>query len=274
MTAAAAVRDPLATYRLAAQPYYAAAGNEVALFEQAWRHRLPLLLKGPTGCGKTRFVEYMAWRLDLPLVTVACNEDLTAADLVGRYLLDAHGTTWQDGPLTQAVRHGGICYLDEVVEAHPDTTVVIHPLADARRILPLDRKGEPLRAHPDFQLVVSYNPGQQGRGKELKPSTRQRFVAFGFGYPAPETEAAIVAHESGIDAATARQLVDLATRTRRLQAQGLEEGASTRALAHAGLLITGGAAMRDAVDMAVVSAVSDDPDIEQALRALAEACVG
>ena len=274
MTAADTARDPLATYRLAAQPYYAAAGNEVALFEQAWRHRLPLLLKGPTGCGKTRFVEYMAWRLGLPLVTVACNEDLTAADLVGRYLLDAHGTTWQDGPLTQAVRHGGICYLDEVVEAHPDTTVVIHPLADARRILPLDRKGELVRAHPDFQLVVSYNPGQQGRGKELKPSTRQRFVAFGFGYPAPETEAAIVAHESGVDAAIARQLVDLATRTRRLQAQGLDEGASTRALVHAGLLIAGGAAVRDAVGMAVVSALSDDPDIEQALRALAEACVG
>ena len=274
MTAADTARDPLATYRLAAQPYYAAIGNEAALFEQAWRHRLPLLLKGPTGCGKTRFVEYMAWRLGLPLVTVACNEDLTAADLVGRYLLDAHGTTWQDGPLTQAVRHGGICYLDEVVEAHPDTTVVIHPLADARRILPLDRKGELVRAHPDFQLVVSYNPGQQGRGKELKPSTRQRFVAFGFGYPTPETEAAIVAHESGVDAAIARQLVDLATRTRRLQAQGLEEGASTRALVHAGLLIAGGAAVRDAVGMAVVSALSDDPDIEQALRALAEACVG
>lgn len=274
MTAADTARDPLATYRLAAQPYYAAIGNEAALFEQAWRHRLPLLLKGPTGCGKTRFVEYMAWRLGLPLVTVACNEDLTAADLVGRYLLDAHGTTWQDGPLTQAVRHGGICYLDEVVEAHPDTTVVMHPLADARRILPLDRKGELVRAHPDFQLVVSYNPGQQGRGKELKPSTRQRFVAFGFGYPAPETEAAIVAHESGVDAATARQLVDLATRTRRLQAQGLDEGASTRALVHAGLLIAGGAAVRDAVGMAVVSALSDDPDIEQALRALAEACVG
>ena len=274
MTAADTARDPLATYRLAAQPYYAAIGNEAALFEQAWRHRLPLLLKGPTGCGKTRFVEYMAWRLGLPLVTVACNEDLTAADLVGRYLLDAHGTTWQDGPLTQTVRHGGICYLDEVVEAHPDTTVVIHPLADARRILPLDRKGELVRAHPDFQLVVSYNPGQQGRGKELKPSTRQRFVAFGFGYPTPETEAAIVAHESGVDTATARQLVELATRTRRLQAQGLDEGASTRALVHAGLLIAGGAAVRDAVGMAVVSALSDDPDIEQALRALAEACVG
>ena len=274
MTAAAAARDPLATYRLAAQPYYAAAGNEVALFEQAWRHRLPLLLKGPTGCGKTRFVEYMAWRLGLPLITVACNEDLSAADLVGRYLLDADGTTWQDGPLTQTVRHGGICYLDEVVEAHPDTTVVIHPLADARRILPLDRKGELVRAHPDFQLVVSYNPGQQGRGKELKSSTRQRFVAFGFGYPTPETEAAIVAHESGVDTATARQLVELATRTRRLQAQGLDEGASTRALVHAGLLIAGGAAVRDAVGMAVVSALSDDPDIEQALRALAEACVG
>ena len=274
MTAADTARDPLATYRLAAQPYYAAIGNEAALFEQAWRHRLPLLLKGPTGCGKTRFVEYMAWRLGLPLVTVACNEDLTAADLVGRYLLDADGTTWQDGPLTQAVRHGGICYLDEVVEAHPDTTVVIHPLADARRILPLDRKGELVRAHPDFQLVVSYNPGQHGRGKELKPSTRQRFVAFGFGYPTPETEAAIVAHESGVDTATARQLVELATRTRRLQAQGLDEGASTRALVHAGLLIAGGAAVRDAVGMAVVSALSDDPDIEQALRALAEACVG
>lgn len=274
MSAPAPVSDPLAAYRITEAPYYRPCSGEVALYQHAYAHRLPLLLKGPTGCGKTRFVESMAWRLDLPLVTVACNEDLTAADLVGRYLLDAHGTTWQDGPLTQAVRHGGICYLDEVVEAHPDTTVVIHPLADARRILPLDRKGELLRAHPDFQLVVSYNPGQQGRGKELKPSTRQRFVAFGFDYPAPETEAAIVAHESGVDAATARQLVELATRTRRLQAQGLDEGASTRALVHAGLLIAGGAAVRDAVNMAVVSALSDDPDIEQALRALAEACVG
>lgn len=268
------VADPLAAYRLGAQPYYAPTGNEVALFEHAWRHRLPLLLKGPTGCGKTRFIEHMAWRLGQPLVTVACNEDLTAADLVGRYLLDAQGTVWQDGPLTQVVRHGGICYLDEVVEAHPDTTVVIHPLADARRVLPLDRKGELVHAHPDFQLVVSYNPGHQGRGKELKPSTRQRFVAFGFGYPAPETEAAIVAHESGVDPLVARQLVALATRTRTLQAQGLEEGASTRSLVHAGLLAAGGADLRDAVGMAVVSALSDDPEIEQALHALAEACLG
>lgn len=268
------VADPLAAYRLGAQPYYAPTGNEVALFEHAWRHRLPLLLKGPTGCGKTRFIEHMAWRLGQPLVTVACNEDLTAADLVGRYLLDAQGTVWQDGPLTQVVRHGGICYLDEVVEAHPDTTVVIHPLADARRVLPLDRKGELVHAHPDFQLVVSYNPGHQGRGKELKPSTRQRFVAFGFGYPAPETEAAIVAHESGVDLSVARQLVALAARTRTLQAQGLEEGASTRSLVHAGLLVAGGADLRDAVGMAVVSALSDDLEIEQALHALAEACLG
>lgn len=273
MTGAVAT-DPLAAHRLAQPPYYAPTGNEVALFEQAWRHRLPVLIKGPTGCGKTRFVEHMAWRLGRPLVTVACSEDLTAADLVGRYLLDAQGTTWQDGPLTQAVRHGGICYLDELVEAHPDATVVVHPLADARRMLALDRKGELLHAHPDFMLVVSYNPGQQGRGKELKPSTRQRFVAFGFDYPAPEAEAAIVVRESGVDAEAARRLVALAGRTRGLQSQGLEEGASTRALVRAGQLMAGGVEPRDAVGMAVVSALSDDPDVEQALHALAEACFG
>lgn len=271
MTAAAAARDPLATYRLAAQPYYAAAGNEVALFEQAWRHRLPLLLKGPTGCGKTRFVEYMAWRLGLPLITVACNEDLSAADLVGRYLLDADGTTWQDGPLTQTVRHGGICYLDEVVEAHPDTTVVIHPLADARRILPLDRKGELVHAHPDFQLVVSYNPGYQRAAKHMKPSTRQRFAALEFDYPDATVETEIVAHEAGIDAALAAQLVGVAQGSRALRQQGLDEGISTRMLIYAGILIRDRVAPRDSCEMTLTRALTDDPDLLAALRQLVDA---
>ena len=175
--------DPLSAYRLAAEPYYRPTGGEIALYEHAYAHRMPLILKGPTGCGKTRFVEAMAWRLGRPLVTLACNEDMTASDLVGRYLLDAAGTAWHDGPLTLAVRHGGICYLDEVVEATQDTTVVIHPLTDARRILPLDKKGEIVHAHPDFQLVVSYNPGYQSSAKDMKPSTRQRFAALEFNYP-------------------------------------------------------------------------------------------
>ena len=173
----------LDAYRIAQEPYYRPSGREVELYAHAYAHRLPLILKGPTGCGKTRFVEYMAWKLGRPLVTLACNEDMTASDLVGRYLLDADGTAWHDGPLTLAVRHGGICYLDEVVEARQDTTVVIHPLTDARRILPLDKKGEVVHAHPDFQLVVSYNPGYQSSAKDLKPSTRQRFVALDFDYP-------------------------------------------------------------------------------------------
>jgi nitric oxide reductase NorQ protein len=248
--------------------------GEVALFEHAWRHRMPLLLKGPTGCGKTRFVEHMAWRLGLPLVTVACNEDMTAADLTGRHLLDAGGTVWQDGPLTLAVRHGGICYLDEVIEAHADTTVAIHPLADARRILPLERNGELLHAHPDFLLVASYNPGYRGRGKGLKPSTRQRFASFVFGYPAAEVEAAVVVHESGVDSAMAARLVELAGRTRVLADDGLDEGASTRMLIHAGRLIAGGVAPLDAARMAVTQPLSDDPEIEVSLHALADACMG
>jgi nitric oxide reductase NorQ protein len=184
------------SYRLRAKPFYMPVGDEIALYEQAYAHRMPMLLKGPTGCGKTRFIEYMAWKLDRPLVTLACNEDMTASDLVGRYLLDADGTAWHDGPLTLAVRHGGICYLDEVVEARQDTTVVVHPLTDARRMLALDKKGEVVQAHPDFQLVVSYNPGYQSRSKDMKHSTRQRFAALEFDYPDAEIESAIVAQEA------------------------------------------------------------------------------
>ena len=206
--------SPLDDYRIAEEPFYRPAGGEVALYERAYAHRMPLILKGPTGCGKTRFVEYMAWKLGRPLVTLACNEDMTASDLIGRYLLDAGGTAWHDGPLTQAVRHGGICYLDEVVEARQDTTVVIHPLTDARRVLPLDKKGELVRAHPDFQLVVSYNPGYQSSAKDMKASTRQRFAALEFGYPEPALEAEIVAHESGIDGALAARLVRIAEGSR------------------------------------------------------------
>ena len=260
------VADPLAAYRLGTQPYYAPTGNEVALFEHAWRHRLPLLLKGPTGCGKTRFIEHMAWRLGQPLVTVACNEDLTAADLVGRYLLDAQGTVWQDGPLTQVVRHGGICYLDEVVEAHPDTTVVIHPLADARRVLPLDRKGELVHAHPDFQLVVSYNPGYQNLLKSLKPSTRQRFVALGFDYPVPEVERRIIVAESGVGEALATRLVKLASALRRLTDQDLEEAVSTRLLVVAARLVASGLPELAASRVAIVDALTDDAETAAALN--------
>ena len=183
--------DPLAAWRIGAEPYYQASGDEIALFEAAHASGLPLLLKGPTGCGKTRFVEHMAWRLQRPLVTIACHDDLSAADLVGRWLLDADGTRWQDGPLTLAVRHGAICYLDEVVEARQDTVVVLHSLTDHRRILPIDKTGETLQAAPGFMLVISYNPGYQRMLKDLKPSTRQRFVALEFDFPAPEIEARV-----------------------------------------------------------------------------------
>lgn len=266
--------DPLADWRIRQQPYYQPGGNEIALYEHAWRHRMPLMLKGPTGCGKTRFVEYMAWRLGQPLITLACNEDMTASDLVGRYLLDAQGTTWHDGPLTLAARHGGICYLDEVVEAHQDTTVVIHPLTDARRMLPLDKKGELVAAHPDFQLVVSYNPGYQSRGKDMKPSTRQRFAAFDFDFPAPQTEARIVAHEAGIAPNDAARLVHIGGQTRALRNAGLDEGASTRMLIHVGLLMAGGVAPREACALALVSPLTDDPEVALALHNLVEASFG
>ena len=266
-----AAADPLAAWRVAHEPYYCPSGPEVAQYEHAWRHRLPLLLKGPTGCGKTRFVEYMAWRLGRPLVTVACNEDTSAADLVGRWLLDAEGTRWHDGPLTLAARFGAICYLDEVVEARPDTTVIIHPLTDARRVLPLDKRGELLHAHPDFQLVVSYNPGYQSGARDLKTSTRQRFAALTFHYPAPEVEAAIVAHEAGIAPALAAQLVALAQRTRALCEQGLAEGVSTRLLVYAGQLLHDGLDARTSCHMTMTHALSDDPELVEAVRALVDA---
>lgn len=263
--------SPLDTYRIAQEPFYRPTGRETALYEHAYAHRLPMILKGPTGCGKTRFVEYMAWRLGLPLVTLACNEDMTASDLVGRYLLDAAGTAWHDGPLTLAVRHGGICYLDEIVEARQDTTVVIHPLTDARRILPLDKKGEVVRAHPDFQLVVSYNPGYQSSAKDLKPSTRQRFVALDFDYPDAALEAGIVAHEAGIDAALAQRLVRIAHSSRELKRHGLDEGVSTRMLIYAGILIRDGVSPADSCDMTMTRALTDDPDMAAALRAIIDA---
>jgi nitric oxide reductase NorQ protein len=210
----------LDTYRIAAEPYYQPLGDECERFEAAWSQRLPLLLKGPTGSGKTRFVEHMAWRLGRPLITVAAHEDMTAADLAGRYLLEPAGTVWHDGPLTLAVRFGAICYLDEIVEARQDTTVVIHPLTDARRILPLEKHNEIVPAHPDFQLTISYNPGYQSAVKDLKESTKQRFVAIDFDYPPPSTEASIIVRESGTDYALASILVAIGERSRNLQGHG------------------------------------------------------
>ncbi len=256
---------PLSDWRVAAEPRYAPQADEVPLFEAAYAARLPVMVKGPTGCGKSRFVEYMAWRLDRPLVTVACNEDMTAADLVGRFLLEPGGTRWQDGPLTLAARHGAICYLDEVVEARQDTTVVIHPLTDHRRVLPLDKKGELVRAHPDFQLVISYNPGYQNLMKDLKASTRQRFTALDFDYPAPQPEAAIVAAETGLDAARAAQLVEVAAAARRLKGHGLAEGVSTRLLVYAATLMGHGIEPRAACRMALVRPITDDADIRDTL---------
>ncbi len=255
----------LSGFRITEQPYYQPSGHEVGLVETAFRQRLPVMLKGPTGCGKTRFVEHVAWRLGRPLITVSCHEDMTAADLVGRFLLAAEGTVWHDGPLTLAVRHGAICYLDEIVEARQDTTVVIHPLGDSRRLLPLDRKGELVQAHPEFQLVISYNPGYQSAIKDLKESTKQRFVAVDFNYPAPAVEAAIIAQEAGIDDATARRLVQIGERSRHLRGHGLDEGASTRMLIHAGRLLAGGVSLHDAVRAGVVLPITDDADMRDAL---------
>jgi len=259
--------DPLAQFRVAAEPYYRSVADEVELFEAAYAVRMPMMLKGPTGCGKTRFVEYMAWRLGRPLVTVACHEDMTASDLVGRFLLDASGTRWQDGPLALAARHGAIAYLDEVVEARQDTTVIIHPLTDARRVLPLEKKGELVPAHPDFQLVISYNPGYQSLMKDLKQSTKQRFGALDFGYPEHAVEAEIVAHESGVAPDVADKLVAIAERARNLKGHGLDEGISTRMLVHAGGLIAKGVAPRAACRVALVRPITDDPDMRDALDA-------
>lgn len=258
-------------YRIKEQPYYRPSASEVTLYEHAYKRRLPLILKGPTGCGKTRFVEYMAWKLGRPLLTLACNEDMAASDLVGRYLLDVNGTAWHDGPLTMAARYGGICYLDEVVEARQDTTVVIHPLTDSRRILPLDKKGEVVHAHPDFQLVVSYNPGYQSSSKDMKPSTRQRFAALEFDYPAVPVETEIVAHEAGIDQDVAGKLVGIANRSRALKSHGLDEGISTRMLIYAAELIVDGVDPKDSCDMTMTRALTDDPEMTKALRSIVDA---
>jgi nitric oxide reductase NorQ protein len=253
------------------EPYYRPVRDEVELFEAAWRNRVPVLLKGPTGCGKTRFMETMAWRLKRPLVTVACHDDLTAADLVGRFLVTANETVWVDGPMTHAVRLGALLYLDEIVEARKDTTVVIHPLADDRRALFIEKKGEVLHAPPEFLLAISYNPGYQSVLKELKQSTRQRFIAIDFDYPAAELEARIVAHESGVDAATADKLVRLAQMTRNLKGSGLDEGASTRLLVHAGKLIAQGIAPRTACEGAITRALTDEHEMLVAVQELVSA---
>lgn len=248
-------------YRVRPEPFYQAQDNEVAHYEAAYAARLPVMLKGPTGCGKSRFVEYMAWKLGKPLITVACNEDMTAADLVGRFLLDANGTHWQDGPLTLAARLGAICYLDEIVEARQDTLVVIHPLTDHRRTLPLDKKGEQVEAHADFQLVISYNPGYQSLMKDLKQSTKQRFTAFQFDYPEAALEVGIICQETAVDRNISEKLVEVARAGRRLKGHGLDEGISTRLVVNAAALIGQGVAPVDACRMAMVRPITDDADV-------------
>jgi len=254
-------------YLIEKEPYYRALGNEVEMYQAAYDARMPVMLKGPTGCGKSRFVEYMAWKLRKPLITIACNEDMTASDLVGRFLLDINGTKWQDGPLTMAARIGAICYLDEVVEARQDTTVVIHPLTDHRRNLPLEKKGELVTAHADFQLVISYNPGYQSLMKDLKQSTKQRFGAMDFDYPETAIETEIVAHEGDVDAQTAEKLVQVAQRSRNLKGHGLDEGMSTRLLVYAAQLIGKGIDAQSACRMTLVRPLTDDPDMRDTLDA-------
>ncbi len=255
-------------------PFYQPIGNECLLFQQAYDLQLPLLLKGPTGCGKTRFVQYMASKLGKKLHTVSCHDDLTAADLTGRYLLRDGETSWVDGPLTRAVREGGICYLDEVVEARKDVTVVLHPLTDDRRILPLERTGEELVAPPDFMLVVSYNPGYQHVLKTLKPSTRQRFVALSFDFPPPDQERDIVARESGLDPGRSAALVNLAARLRVLKGQDLEEGVSTRLLVYCASLLATGMPVLEAARATLVEPLTDDPDIQDGLLEAVRATFG
>jgi len=266
------------------EPFYVPTSDEIDIFESAYRQRVPILLKGPTGTGKTRFVEHMAWRLSegltarnsgdnalngtgtkLPLITVACHEDLTASDLVGRYLLDADGTRWIDGPLTRAVKAGGICYLDEIVEARKDTTVIIHPLTDHRRSLTIDKLGSTIEAADGFLLVVSYNPGYQNALKDLKHSTRQRFVALEFDFPEEEREAQIITYESGCDSDTAERLARLGLKIRNLREHGLEEGASTRMLIYAGRLIKEGVSQRRACQVSVTWGITDDPQVQRSI---------
>src|SRR3954462_290653 len=253
-------------YKVTNEPYYLPIRQEVELFEAAYAAKLPAMLKGPTGCGKTRFVEYMAYRLGRPLITVACHEDLSSTDLVGRFLLEGEETIWHDGPLTSAVRAGAICYLDEVVEARKDTVVIIHPLTDDRRRLPIEKRGTILDAPPDFMLVVSYNPGYQSILKDLKQSTRQRFVALEFDYPPAELEAEIVAREGGIDVEMAHDLVRIGQKVRNLRGHGLEEGVSTRLLIYAAQMIARGIPAIAAADVAICSPITDDRELQRSIR--------
>lgn len=255
-------------------PFYLPVGNECTLFERAFAHRMPLLLKGPTGCGKTRFVAHMAARLGRPLQTVSCHDDLTAADLTGRYLLEGGETVWADGPLTRAVREGGICYLDEVVEARKDVTVVLHPLTDDRRMLPLERTGETLAAPDDFMLVASYNPGYQNIMKSLKPSTRQRFIAIEFDFPPPARETEVVARESSLDEARCAALVRLAGKLRALKGQDLEEGVSTRLLVYCATLIGSGMAVEEAVLAAMIEPLTDETGVRDGLLEVVRVALG
>src|SRR5213595_930868 len=248
------------------EPYYVPRGTEREVFASCAANAIPVLLKGPTGCGKTRFVEYMAWRLKRPLITVACHEDLSATDLVGRFLLEGEETVWHDGPLTAAVRGGAICYLDEVVEARKDTVVIIHPLTDHRRRLPIEKRGTILEAPDDFMLVVSYNPGYQSILKDLKQSTRQRFVSIEFDYPPPEMEVEIVAREGGVDEEVARDLVLIGQKVRNLREHGLEEGVSTRLLIYAAQMIARGIPAVAAADVAICSPITDDRELQRSIR--------
>lgn len=261
-------------YRVQEEPYYVEVNGEVGLFALAARSRMPVMLKGPTGCGKTRFVQHMAFRLKRPLITVACHEDLTASDLVGRYLLKGEETVWADGPLTLGVKRGAIVYLDEIVEARKDTTVIIHPLSDDRRLLPLEKKGQVVEAVDEFMLVISYNPGYQSVLKDLKQSTKQRFMAIEFGYPPSDIEARVIEHEAGVEKGVAQRLVKLGEKVRNLRSHGLEEGVSTRLLIYAGELIRQGVAPARACEATVARPITDDPDMQQSIQELVRAIFG
>jgi nitric oxide reductase NorQ protein len=256
-------------------PYYESQGNEIAVFEAAFKKRLPVMLKGPTGCGKTRFLEFMAFQLKLPLVTVSCHEDLTSSDLVGRFLLEGSETVWQDGPLTRAVKAGAICYLDEIVEARTDSTVVIHSLTDHRRHLTIEKKGQEIEAHEDFMLVISYNPGYQTVLKDLKPSTKQRFIALNFDFPSEDIERKIIVNEAaGIGHETAHQLVAAGRKARLLKDHGLEEASSTRALVYAANMINAGLDPIAACQVAMVNPITDDQELAEALMEVVQAHFG
>jgi nitric oxide reductase NorQ protein len=256
-------------------PYYEPQGNEIAVFEAAYKRRLPVMLKGPTGCGKTRFLEYMAFQLKRPLVTVSCHEDLTSSDLVGRFLLEGSETVWQDGPLTRAVKAGAICYLDEIVEARTDSTVIIHSLTDHRRRLTIEKKGQEIDAHDDFMLVISYNPGYQTVLKDLKPSTKQRFIALHFDFPTEDIERKIVINEvPGISPDIAHQLVATGRKARLLKDHGLEEASSTRALVYAANMISAGLDPVAACQVAMVNPITDDSELAEALMEVVQAHFG